>query len=83
MIWNEDIENLLNLDNQKFFKRPFLKDGKGNVIILSPSILGPFLIHSIVSFADQYGEKEKFIKLYNHTVWKQCINYFDRLGNKK
>ncbi len=80
---NEDIENLLNLDNQKFFKRPFLKDGKGNVIILSPSILGPFLIHSIVSFADQYGEKEKFIKLYNHTVWKQCISYFDRLGNKK
>lgn len=80
---NEDIENLLNLDNQKFFKRPFLKDGKGNVIILSPSILVPFLIHTIVCFADQYGEKEKFIKLYNNTVWKQCIKYFDKLENKK
>ena len=59
---NENIENILNLDNQKFFKKPFLKDDKGNVIILSPSILVPFLIHTIVSFADQYGEKEKFIK---------------------
>lgn len=80
---NEDIENILNLDNQKFFKRPFLKDDKGNVIILSASILVPFLIHTIVSFADQYGEKEKFIQLYNNKVWKQCIKYFDRLGNKK
>lgn len=80
---NENIENILNLDNQKFFKKPFLKDDKGNVIILSPSILVPFLIHTIVSFADQYGEKEKFIKLYNNKVWKQCIKYFDKLGNKK
>lgn len=79
---NEDIENVLNLDNQSFFKRPFLKDDKGNVIILSPSILVPFLIHSIVILADKYGEKEKFIKLYNDTVWKQCIKYFDKLGNK-
>ena len=80
---NENIENILNLDNQKFFKKPFLKDGKGNVIILSPSILVPFLIHSIVSFADRYGEKEKLIELYNKTVWKQCIRYLDKLGNKK
>ena len=80
---NENIENVLNLDNQKFFKRPFLKDNKGNVIILSPSILVPFLIHTIVSFADQYGEKEKFIKLYNDNVWKQCIKYFEKLKNKQ
>lgn len=80
---NENIENILNLDNQKFFKKPFLKDNKGNIIILSPSILVPFLIHSIVSLADQYGEKEHFIKLYNSNVWNQCIKYFDRLGNKK
>lgn len=80
---NEDIENILNLDNQKFFKKPFLKDDKGNVIILSPSILVPFLIHSIVSMADQYGEKEKFIQLYNNKVWKQCIKYFHILGNRK
>ena len=80
---NENIENVLNLDNQKFFKKPFLKDNKGNVIILSTSILVPFLIHTIVSFADQYGEKEKFIKLYNDNVWKECIKYFEKLKNKK
>lgn len=80
---NENIENILNLDNQKFFKKPFLKDDKGNVIILSPSILVPFLIHNIVILANQYGEKERLIELYNNRVWKQCIEYFYRLGNKK
>lgn len=80
---SEDLENILNLDNQKFFKKPFLKDDNGNVIILSPSILVPFLIHSIVSIAERYGEKEKFIQLYNDKVWKQCIKYFRALGNKK
>ena len=80
---NENIENILNLDNQKFFKSPFLRDGKGNVIILSPSILIPFLIHTIVVFAENYGEKEKFIQLYNNEIWKQCIKYFNQIGNKK
>ena len=80
---NENIENILNLDNQKFFKKPFLKDDKGNVIILSSSILVPFLIHNIVILANQYGEKERIIELYNNKVWKQCIEYFYRLGNKK
>lgn len=80
---NENIENILNLDNQKFFLSPFLRDNKGNVIILSPSILVPFLIHTIVIFAEKYGEKEKFIQLYNNEVWKQCIKNFDQIGNKR
>ena len=50
---------------------------------MSPSILVPFLIHKIVDFADKYGEKEKFIQLYNNKVWEKCIKYFDILGNKK
>ena len=80
---NEDIENILRIDNQKFFKNPFLKDNNGNVIILSPSILVPFLVHNIIIIANKYGEKDNIINIYNNVIWKNCEKYFYRLGNKK
>lgn len=80
---NDDVENVLNTESQKFFNGPFLRDNKGNVIVLSPSILVPFLIHSILNLANKYGEREKLIQLYNETVWRQCTEYFYKMDNKK
>ena len=78
-----NIEEILKTENQKFYNAPFLRNGKGDVIILSPSILVPFLIHNIIKLADKYGEKEKIIELYNDLVWNECKNYLNKLGNKK
>lgn len=78
-----EIEETLNTENQKFYSKPFLKNEKGDVIVLSPSILVPFLVHSIIKLSDKYGEKEQIIELYNNITWRECQSYFDKLGNKK
>jgi len=80
---NDNFEEILNIENQKFFRKPFLKDGSGNVIILSPSLIIPFLIHNIIILAQKYKEKDKFIQLYNNYVWNKCTCYFDKLRNRK
>lgn len=68
---------------QDFFAHPFLKANDGTVIILNPSILVPFLLHRIVSLADEYGVKAQLVNAYNNELWNKCRKDLRQLGHKK
>ena len=80
---NNEISQAINSDYQSFFSHPFLKINNEVVIILNPSILVSFVIHQIVLFADEYGEKERLINSYNTEIWKKCKRDFYNLGHKR
>lgn len=79
----ECLEDVLNIDNQKFYISPFLKDGKGKVIVLSPSILTYFLIGKLIILAEKYDQKDLLVNSYNALMWKKIRKYFYYLNNKK
>lgn len=74
---------VLEENYQEFFAKPFLLTNDGTVIILNPSILVPFLMHRIVTLADEYGNKEKLVNAYNEELWNKCRQDLRVLGHKK
>lgn len=55
----------------------------GTVILLNPTILIPFLIHRIVTLADEYSVKDKLVNAYNNELWNKCKHNLRKLGHKK
>ena len=73
----------METDWQSFFTNPFLQTDDDTVIVLNPSIIVPFLIHRIVTLADEYGSKDILINAYNNNIWKKCKQDILKLGHKK
>lgn len=79
----ENIEKALNVEQQKFFAKPFIKTEDNRTIILNISILSSFVFHKIIWLADAYGYKDELINAYNASVWKDCRRSLYALGHKK
>lgn len=77
------ISQVLDANWQEFFAKPFLMANDGTVILLNPTILIPFLMHRIVTLADEYGNKEKLVNAYNEELWNKCRQDLRKLGHKK
>lgn len=77
------ISQVLDANWQEFFAKPFLMANDGTVILLNPTILIPFLMHRIVTLADEYGAKEKLVNAYNEELWNKCRQDLRKLGHKK
>lgn len=78
-----EISDIIEGKKLDFFEHPFLVSEKGEIIILNPSILIPFLIHQLILLADSFGIKEKFVDSYNDRIWRKCKNDIFKLGHKK
>lgn len=78
-----DLEATLNVEQQNFFVKPFLKGNNNETIVLNISILSSFVFHKIIWLADKYGNKEQVISAYNMSVWKDCCRSLNVLGHKK
>ncbi|MFW2503469.1 hypothetical protein ACN078_20300 [Clostridium diolis] len=78
-----DIEAALNVEQQIFFTRPFIKTNNNKTIILNITILSSFVLNKIISLADRHGYKEKIIDKYNESVWRDCRKSLKILGHNK
>lgn len=78
-----DIETALNVEQQKFYVKPFLRGHNNKTIVLNISVLSSFVLHKIIWLADKYGYKDEVINNYNTSVWKDCLRSLNVLGHNK
>lgn len=68
-------------DNYSFFYHPFIKIDTNTSLMLNPTMLGVFIITSIIRIAKEYNIFNDLIRDYNNRSWKKCREYLSRLGH--
>ena len=78
-----DVATALNVEQQKFFVKPFIKAEEDKTLILNISVLSSFIFHKIICLGDKFGYKKELINTYNVSVWRDCHRSLNVLGHKK
>lgn len=68
-------------NNYSFFYHPFIKIDTNTSLILNPTMLGVYIISSIIRIAKEYHIFDRLIREYNNCSWNNCREYLSRLGH--
>lgn len=68
-------------NNYSFFYHPFIKIDTNTSLILNPTMLGVFIISSIIRIAKEYNIFDDLISDYNNYSWRNCRGYLSDLGH--
>ncbi len=77
-------EEIGDIDNRPFYKKPFLVNTRNNtIIILNIALLPSFAFYKAIEWADEYNLKKAILNRYNEYLWLKSIKILDKLGHKK